>query len=308
MLDHATWRALGTTVHLLVHAGDLAAARIALEELLAEVDLAYSRFRSDSELVRLNAAAGPPAQISPLLARAIEVALTAARRTGGAVDPTVGRALRLIGYDDDFGRIADGSITRAPADLRIASVPGWQAVTLDVRRRQIRIPPGVELDLGSTGKALAADLGAAAALRCAPDGGVLVSLGGDLAAAGRAPTGGWRILAAEDSDTPADSVGEVVAIEGGAVATSSTTVRRWHSADGTPLHHLVDPRTGLPAVSPWRTVSVVADACVDANAAATATIVLGDAGHDWLAATGLPARLVGVDGSIVRLSGWPSAA
>jgi thiamine biosynthesis lipoprotein len=136
-------------------------------------------------------------------------------------------------------------------------------------------------------------------------GGVLVSLGGDIATAGRAPAGGWRILIAEDADMPADADGDVIAISGGALATSSTTVRHWRAADGRRLHHLVDPATGLPARSPWRTVSVVADRCVDANAAASATIVLGDEGRDWLARTRLPARLVAEDGAIVRLGGWP---
>jgi thiamine biosynthesis lipoprotein len=173
------------------------------------------------------------------------------------------------------------------------------------------MPRGVELDLGSTGKGLAADLAAKAALDAAgaPERtGVLVGLGGDIATAGRAPDGGWRILVVEDSDTPTDAPGEVIGIDGGAIATSTTTVRRWTAADGVTLHHIVDPRTGLPADTPWRTVSVVAATCEEANGASTAAIVLGDAAVDWLVAAGLPARLVGRDGSLVRVAGWPEAA
>jgi FAD:protein FMN transferase len=110
---------------------------------------------------------------------------------------------------------------------------------------------------------------------------------------------------AEDAETPADTDGDVVSIIGGALATSSTTVRRWRDADGASLHHLTDPATGAPVTSPWRTVSVAAERCVDANAAATATIVLGTAGRAWLEATGLPARLVGTDGDVVRVGRWP---
>lgn len=304
-VDHRAWRALGTNVHLLVHGGDADGARDALEMFLAEFDVACSRFRSDSELVGVNAAGGRQVRVSPLLARAVATALDAARRTGGVVDPTVGRAMRVIGYEDDFSLVAAGAARPNPV-LRLAPVPGWQAVSVDVRSRALRVPPGVELDLGSTGKALAADLGAEAALAFAPEGGVLVSLGGDMVVAGRPPDGGWRVLVSEDSETPADSGGEVVAIEHGALATSSTTVRRWRTSEGAEMHHIVDPRTGLPAAGPWRTVSVAAETCVDANAAATATIVLGEGGLDWLAATGLAARLVGVDGSIERLGGWPS--
>ncbi len=177
-------------------------------------------------------------------------------------------------------------------------------------RREVRVPPRVELDLGSTGKALAADLAAAAALATAgdipgPATGVLVSLGGDIATAGTAPDGGWRILVAEDSETPVDGDGETIGIDAGAIATSSTTVRRWRRGT-VELHHLVDPWTGGPVETPWRTVTVAAPTCVDANTAATAAIVLGTDGLAWLATTDHPARLVSVNGEIVRINGWPA--
>jgi thiamine biosynthesis lipoprotein len=303
VLAQADWRAIGTGVRLLVLDGDLDAARRAVEDVLARVDLAYSRFRPDSELMALHARRGAPVPVSPLLARAIGGALDAARRSGGAVDPTVGRALRVVGYDADFELLA--SRTR-PIELRVAPVPGWTAVTFDRAAATVRLPAAVELDLGSTGKGLAADLAAEAALDAAgPGAGVLVSLGGDLATAGRAPEGGWRILATDDSRTPSDAPGEVVAIERGALATSSTTVRRWRVADGVTAHHIIDPRTGLPADTGWRTATVVADTCEAANAASTAAIVLGADAPAWLEAAGLPARLVAVDGSVVRLGGWP---
>ena len=69
----------------------------------------------------------------------------------------------------------------------------------------------------------------------------------------------------------------------------------------------MDPRTGLPADGPWRTVSVAAQTCADANAAATAAIVAGKRAEGWLAAAGVPARLVGHDGQVRRLGGWPAA-
>jgi thiamine biosynthesis lipoprotein ApbE len=303
LLATADWRAIGTGVRLVVADGDLAAARAAVERVLDEVDRAYSRFRLDSELVALNAARGRAVRVSPLLARAIAGSLDAARHTGGAVDPTVGRALRITGYDDDFDRIAG---TSRRLELRLAPVPGWSVVQFDAATSTVRVPSDVELDLGSTGKGLAADMSARAALDAAgPGSGVLVSLGGDVATAGRAPAGGWRVLMAEDSRADPDGPGEVVAIQHGALATSSTTVRRWSTDQGVTLHHIVDPRTGLPADTPWRTATVVAETCEAANAASTACIVLGHAAPDWLAAQGLPARLVARDGAVVRLGGWP---
>jgi thiamine biosynthesis lipoprotein len=298
----ATWRALGTGIRLVVHDGELGPGREAVERVLDEVDRAYSRFRSDSELSLLNGRAGQTVAISDLLTEAIGVALDAAERTDGAVDPTVGRAMRAIGYDVDFDRIP---LAGAPVEVRLEPIPGWRTVQLSRVRREVRLRPGVELDLGSTGKALASDRAAAAAHAAMADrSGVLVSFGGDIATAGTAPAGGWRILVAEDSEVPTDAPGETIAIAGGAVATSSTTVRRWRRGE-TVLHHLIDPRTGAPAASAWRTATVVAAGCVEANTAATAAIVLGDDGIRWLERSGLPARLVRINGEVVRLGGWP---
>ena len=303
MIEQADWRALGTGVRLLVRDGNPAVARAAVERVLDDVDRTFSRFRADSELMRIRASAGRATRVSPLLARAIAGAIDAARRTNGAVDPTVGRAMRVIGYDLDFDRIAGSA---RPLELRIAPVPGWSAISLDARTRELRVPPGVELDLGSTGKGLAADMAAAAALAAAgPGAGVLVSLGGDMTAAGTAPGGGWRILVAEDSRAPSDGDGELIAIQGGAIATSSTTVRRWRSSEGVTVHHIVDPRTGLAADTPWRTATVVAATCELANGASTAAIVMGEDAPAWLEAAGLPARLVANDGRVLRLGGWP---
>ena len=132
-----------------------------------------------------------------------------------------------------------------------------------------------------------------------------MSLGGDIATAGDPPPGGWRVLIAEDSNLPPDAEGEVIALHTGAIATSSTTVRRW-SRDGVALHHLVDPTTGLPVESPWRTASVIAASCVDANIAATAAIIGGEKQLDWLAALGLAARLVSIEGTVRRVGAWPT--
>ena len=298
-----SWRALGTGVHVLVTDGPIAVASAAVRTVLSEVDLAYSRFRPDSELSRINADGGRTRRISPLLADAIAASLRAAALTDGAVDPTVGRAMRAVGYDDDFDRVR----TRTePISIRLEPIPGWRAIQFDYRARTIGVPNGVEIDLGSTGKALASDLAAAAALAAIGRGGVLVSLGGDIATAGDVPAGGWRILVAEDSDTPPDTDGEVIALLDGAIATSGTTVRTWRRGE-IALHHLIDPQTGVSVESPWRTASVVAATCVDANTAATAAIVRGESAPEWLDGLKLAARLVGTTGDVHRIGSWPDA-
>ncbi len=298
----ADGRALGGLLRVVVtRPSRLSAAKAAVDRFLEEIDAAASRFRADSELSLINASPGREIRVSPLLGRAIAEALRGARLTGGAVDPTVGLAVRLSGYDTDFSAMpADG---RAIA-LVVERVPGWRAIRYHDPTRTLWLPRGVELDLGSTAKALASDLAATAALEAAAAGGALVSLGGDIAVAGEAPPGGWQIQVSEDSGAAISQGEETICITDGGVATSSTSVRRW-TRGGVVLHHIIDPATGLPAAGPWRTATVVAGSCVDANVASTAAIVMGDAAAGWLDELMLPARLVGRDGAIHRTAHWP---
>jgi thiamine biosynthesis lipoprotein len=299
-LGIADGSALGGSVRLVVtRLSRLGLAWSAVERRLRQIDLAASRFRQDSELSRINAHHGGSA--GPLLAQAIQEALRGALITGGAVDPTVGAAVRLAGYDVDFASVpSDGG----PLEFFAERVPGWQAVQFDAVTGTVLMPLGVELDLGATAKALAADLCAADALAAAASGGVLVSLGGDIAVAGEPPEGGWPIQVSESSAARISSGEETITITSGGLATSSTTVRRWTRA-GVVLHHIIDPRTGRPAAGPWRTATTVAGTCVDANIASTAAIVLGEEAHDWLVAQAIPARLVGIDGRVARVGNWP---
>jgi FAD:protein FMN transferase len=284
----------------------LAAAVDVVKRLVNEFDRACSRFRSDSELSAMNAAAGSAVRVGPVLLDAVNAALRAARLTGGDIDPTVGRALMALGYDRDFGELpAFGTRVSAPRPSHvIGSVPGWRTVTVDPDESTIRVPAGVMLDLGATAKALAADRAATEAgeaARC----GVLVSFGGDLAIAGPSPEEGWRIRVTDDHRSGVDAPGQWISLQSGGLATSSTTVRRWQTALG-PAHHVVDPSTGQPSDSVWRTVSVTAGSCLDANIAATAAIVRGEPAEAWLQTLGLPSRLVGIDGTVRHLAGWPA--
>jgi thiamine biosynthesis lipoprotein len=72
------------------------------------------------------------------------------------------------------------------------------------------------------------------------------------------------------------------------------------------MHHIIDPGTGAPVESMWRTVSVAAATCVDANIASTAALVRGSSCVARLAESGLPARLVAQDGRVLRVAGWPA--
>jgi thiamine biosynthesis lipoprotein len=302
--DRMRLEAFGTVALVAVaDPSGLSPALGAVDRVVAEFDRACSRFRDDSELSALNAAAGKSVRVGPVLLEAVSVALRAARLTGGDVDPTVGEALIALGYDRDFAVLErSGAATAGPRP--VASIPGWRTVQVDSHQRTIRTAPGVILDLGATAKALAADRAAADA--CAAAGcGVLVSFGGDLAIAGPAPTDGWRVRVTDDHRAGVDAPGQWISLNSGGLATSSTSVRRWRTPAGT-AHHLVDPSTARSADSPWRTVSVAAASCLDANIASTAAIIRGEAAVAWLAGQGLPSRLVGVEGSVRHIAGWPS--
>jgi thiamine biosynthesis lipoprotein len=336
----ARWYALGTSVVVRVTATEaLAGARRVVEGELRAIDVAASRFRADSELSRLNAAGGRPLLVSPLLIEALEAAVRAAELTDGAVDPTLGDALELAGYVKDWRDLEppcdpasldagtasldagtasldagtasldagtpgeERTRPRRPLVLTVRRKRAWESIEVDSALPSARLAAGIRLDLGATAKALAADRAAQAAAR-ETGAGVLVSLGGDIATAGPAPQPGWLVHVTDDHRSPPTAVGQTVAIATGGLATSSTTVRRWLHA-GRTMHHILDPRSGRPVERTWRTVSVAAASCLDANIAATAAIVLGARASAWLSERGLPARLVGRDGRATTVGDWP---
>jgi thiamine biosynthesis lipoprotein len=309
-LARAGWEALGTSVVLLVDDPDaLATARAIVERELRAIDRACSRFRPNSDLQRANAGAGRFVDVDPLLIEAVEVALRAAVLTDGDVDPTVGNALMLAGYDRDWTLLespADGfAEEEAPPPAITARVtPGWRAVELDRERAAIRIPTGVRLDLGATAKAWVADR-AAAAVHAATGAGSLIGLGGDIATAGAAPEEGWRIYVTDDHRRVPGDQGQTISIRSGGIATSSTTARRWRH-EGRMQHHIIDPTTGAPVAPSWRTVSVAAETCLDANIASTAALIRAEEAPAWLGQVGLPARLVGNDGAVCFVGDWPA--
>jgi thiamine biosynthesis lipoprotein len=262
---------------------ELDLARRLLDDQLDAIERACSRSRENSELARVNGSPGRWVEVGPLFLEAVDVALAAARATAGDVDPTLGRALRVAGYDLDFAElpaVRAGRVTFVPA-------PGWRLVQVDRSRPAVRVPRGVELDFGATARALAADR-AARACAGALRGGVLVNVHGDLAVAGPAPDGGWPVRVTDDYSPSFDSPGQTVSISDGGLAT--TSVR------------------GDPTTAFWHTVSVAAANCVAASIAGVAALVRGAEAATWLESLRLPSRLVTADGAVARVADWPAAA
>jgi thiamine biosynthesis lipoprotein len=240
-------------------------------------------------------------ELSPLLAELMADALDAARATDGAVDPTLGSVLVGLGYDRDLHEVRRREPSEPTPVVVVRRPAGWRSLTLEGRR--LRLPSDLQLDLGATAKAGAADRCARLVASCL-ETGVLVSLGGDIATAGPAPEGGWQVRV---QDLPSDVPQQITLAAGASVATSSNARRTW-THEGRTRHHLLDPRTGLPADGPWRSITVVAPTALRANTATTAAMVKGGDAVAWLRSTGLPARLVPRAGGLVSLGGWPREA
>lgn len=285
-------------------------ARI-VRELMLEVEAAVSRFRSDSELERVNDAAPRVLPVGPLTRTLVETALEAARRTDGAVDPTVGGHLLALGYDADLdevraraGRTAPLTTARtATRAAPLARPADWTRVVVDHDLGLVGIARGLRLDLGATAKAWTADE-AARRVSARHRRPTLVEIGGDVAVAGPAAAP-WRVRVAESADAP----GEVVGLTHGGLATSSTTVRRWRAGVGPThpvVHHVVDPTTGRPTAGPFRTATVWAPSAVEANTFSTAALVWGEAAAARLTLAGVDARLVDRTGSIRLVGSWPT--
>jgi thiamine biosynthesis lipoprotein len=308
----ARWRAFGTYVHLVVaDAERLPAARAACEKILAGVDLSCSRFRDDSDLVRANRNAGRWVEVDSLLIRAVIEAVRVADATDGLVDPTLADQLVALGYDRDLDEIHANPANVSDLATAIPAQPpvpeGWRRIDIDLEGA-IRVPRGLGLDLGATGKAFAADL-IAGTVPLQAGTALIISLGGDVAVGALDDLPGafihhWQVAVAERPEDSFRPEAEVVVLEEGGLATSSTLARRWRRG-GAAMHHLLDPRTGLPVDPIWRTASVCAASCLDANAASTAAIVMGDLAPAWLWEHDLAARLVAADGRVMRIAGWP---
>ncbi|RAX48665.1 hypothetical protein DQ353_14115 [Arthrobacter sp. AQ5-05] len=296
----ASWPVWGLEASIAVEDPGVASdAERLVRGVVAQIDDACSRFRPDSELMRLQPELDSGAEASPLLAALVRSALDAARWTDGDVDPTLGKDMESLGYDRDIARVRLGS-SGAVATLSLPQrrTPGWQQV--DLEGRKLTVPRNLRLDLGATAKAVAADRAASLVfdeMGC----GILVSLGGDIATAGPEPEGRWQVLV---QDLPTDPCQQVTLGAGRAMATSSTQKRRWKH-DGHDMHHILDPRFGLPAEPVWRSVTVAASTCLLANAYSTAGIVRGFGAVAWFEREGIAGRLVDRQGRIVATGGWP---
>lgn len=290
------WRAMGTDVEVILTGGTPAMLELAVERIEA-LEARWSRFRPDSELLRLHAHPGRPVIVSDETFTVLERSIDAWRATRGAFDPSVHDAVRAAGYTTDFDRLD----RTQPAGTTAGPAPGLGAVRLDPLVRSVTVPEGVHLDLGGIGKGRAADL-VARDLMAAGARGACVSLGGDLRVVGEPPEGPAWVIAMEDLPT------EHLALTEGAVATSSTRRRTW-TQGGAARHHLIDPRTGAPIADAPAAVTIIAGDATTAEVLTKAVMVLGpDAGGELVAGMHATGVVIDADGTTHRLEGFDAFA
>lgn len=263
---------------------------------LNSFDAACNRFRSDSEISRLNEHQGETVAISATLELALAAALRAGEATDGLCDPTVLPALLALGYDRDYDELVARHDTVTLEPVRAL---GLAAIELDREHHCVTLAPSCQLDLGATAKALVVDL---VADDVAPFGGVVVELGGDVAVRGQGPGGPWAIGVSDSLEITGHE--PRISIDHGGIATSSNATRTWKVGDRL-VNHIIDPRTGSFAQGTYATASVSASSCVIANAFATAALLWDEEAAYFIAQAGWSARLVRADGTVEFVGGWP---
>lgn len=282
MAAELRFRVMGSDAHLVVVGGApglVGDAKLRIEEL----ERRWSRFIDESEVSELNRRAGGFVRVSPDTHALVERAVDAWRLSGGACDPIVLGAMIRSGYDRSFEHLGP-----SPAGGR--SLLGVGAADIVMADGSIRLPAGTGFDPGGIGKGLAGDLVCAELLEAGAEG-ACVNLGGDVRVVGAGPAGGpWTI--AVEHPWAAEPIA-LLGLVDGAVATSTTLRRRWHT-DGEARHHLIDPQTGQPSDTDLALATVVAGDGWVAEALAKAVLLAGSV-HPFDIVGGTGAEAVAVD-------------
>jgi len=264
---------MGTSYHVTIVADQPAPVDLAkqIEQTLDRVDQSMSTYKVDSEISQFNQLdVGQRLVISDDFDQVLRITRKVWQKSGGTLDPTVGPLVDIWGFGPTFtGDVvpSDSAIQRSLASI------GFDAVNRTVNNQQILLGKSrpLRLDLSAVAKGYAVDLVAdLLEMNALPD--YLVEVGGETRVSGLNPEGDpWRL--AIESPSLTEAVAQVLNLEAGAVATSGD-YRNYFERDGVRYSHTIDPRSGRPTTHSVASVTVVADTCAEADAWATALIVM----------------------------------
>lgn len=273
---------------------DANAARVAFQEAVDEIDGQMSTWSRDSDLMRLNRApVGEEVSVPALLMEVLRLAVAVGEVSGGAFDIGVGDAVSAWGF---------GPAAVAPDLIRAAMearrVPAHEALALNNGSARKRLP--IALDLNGIAKGFGVDRLAETLGQLGVSNG-LVGIDGEMRAMGLRPDGEAWTVAVELPDPAQRAPHSVLSLQDCAVATSGD-YRHWVEVQGRRLSHTMDPRKGIPLRDAPASVSVIAPTCAEADAWATALMVLGpDKSGELARMVGISALfLVRGEGSSVR--------
>jgi thiamine biosynthesis lipoprotein len=299
LLGQRQFRAMNTTVELFTRDLEDTAALAPAEDLFHEMEARLSRFIPDSELCRLNDRSGEEVPASDVMFDILEEAGKLHRATRGAFDPAVLPDLEAAGYDRSFEKVArtsDEAAGGVRADRRSIS-----ELRIDRARGVVRGPAGLRIDLGGLGKGFTVDL---VTRLLDPIQNFVVNAGGDIFARGCGSDGDGWLVAVTDPIVAGRTI-SLVRLYDEALATSTTTARRWRRA-GELQHHLIDPRTGRPATSGVLSATVIARTAVEADVFAKTALLLGpNEGVRFLQEHGAHGLLITEDGQLLQTASWP---
>ncbi len=263
------------------------------EERLRQLEMSWSRFIETSDISRVNQHPGHWVPVSGDTIRLIDTMQLASAITSRGFDPTHLSSVMALGYVSSIDDSTNSTMQVGQRDARLTI----DDVDIDRVGSALRLPIGLSLDPGGIGKGLAADI-VVTELLAAGTAGMLISIGGDIAAAGEPPSEQGWIVNVDDPHQPGKPI-TTLAVSGGGVATSSTMSRRWHYG-GSARHHIVDSASGTQSTTDLAAVTAVANAGWLAEAHATAGLLRGaDGVIEYLDAHGLTGLAVTGDGAML---------
>jgi thiamine biosynthesis lipoprotein len=293
-VEYHTFSAMSTTI-LSGAEGSLGAVNTGFRQVEALVrahERRFTRFSEQSELCALNRSAGTWFDVSPEMYEVLRLAVRYHQETEGLFDPSVLAWLEQAGYDRSIELVQAGKDLERP-DLALpqAAHPDFHAVELADDRLAVRLPPGMRIDLGGIAKGWIAEQAAHLLNRYSP--ACAVNAGGDQYACGLPyDENGWQVGLEDPFDPQHDLA--VLTVGPGAVATSSMIKRRWKQGKSV-KHHLIDPRTGEPAHTPWASVTVITDTAARAEVLAKALLIAGQSGSERLMARHPESAFIAID-------------
>ena len=242
-----------------------------------EWEAILSRFLHGSELNRLNQRHNTWISVSNVLWDVLQCARDAFTLSSGLVNAAMLKAIENIGYVQDFSKLSEEAHQKNLVIENLVNF-GFENIQFDPSRQSVCLPGGCSLDLGGSAKGWAAQQAMLRLSRIAP---ALVNAGGDIAISGEQQSGDPWLIGVTDPLNPEDHF-QVLQVKSGGVATSGKDYRKWQ-INGKWVHHILDPRTGQPALTDVLTATILAPSVLEAETAAKTVFILGSqAGMQWL--------------------------